>query len=399
MPSLALINIALFAISVLGLLAVFVLYPLLLFVLSIRSSSRPAVSALPEPLPTVSFLIVVRNAQDLIEEKIRNCLAMDYPRQSLQVVVFSDGSTDETQERARGIADPRVMVCGSVSHGGKIRGMNAGIEHCTGEIVVFSDADAICAADTLKVLLQPFSDKEVGGVCGQRVISSDPSQIKKAQGIYIRLDSAIKRLESERGRLTSNDGKLYAIRRSLYRPVTAGVTDDLFVCLSIISQGARFVFQPQARAVIRVPSRNPRHEIQRRRRIVVGSLYGIWIMRELLNPFRYGLFSLGLFVNKVMRRMMPFFLIALFCTSSLAASSHSFFAAVFLAQLFCYLVALLCAFNLWLQRGAAQKFGTLAFYFCIGNWGVLLGVFDFLSGRKVEKWTPMKSDRTEGADR
>ncbi len=395
MPTLSALNYLLFTFSALGLLAVFLLYPALIFLLSIIriSSTKTDDSATDEP--SVTFLIVVRNGQDLIRQKIENCLAMDYPAELLQVVVYSDGSDDETVRIAQGLEDSRVQVYSADSHLGKITCLNAGMEHCTGEIVVLTDADGICPADALGYLLRPFVDKRVGGVCGQRVIKRDNSQIKKAQNFYIRLDSTIKLLESARGKLTSNDGKLYAIRRTLFQPLPPAVTDDLYMCMTVISQGERFVFAPLATVEIRVPSRNPRHEISRRRRIVTRSLNGIWNKRVLLNPFRFGLFSFGLFINKVMRRMMPFFLLGTFCSSALLASSNVFFLIVLFCQIFCYVTALQGALS-FMYLVPMKKITTVPFYFCLGNWGTLLGVLDFLSGRRVDKWTPQKTDSTGG---
>src|SRR6185503_6107908 len=215
-----------------------------------------------------------------------------------------------------------------------------------------------------------------------------------AQERYIAADSALKRAESRLGSVTSNDGKLYAVRRSLFRPIAPGATDDLYSCLSIVEQGRRFVFEPRARAFIRTPSRNPSHELSRRRRIVARSLRGIFLKRALLNPLRHGSFALQLFVNKVCRRLLPLFLVLLFGTSlalTLLEPHAPWALAALLLQLGFYALALA---HLVLARKRVPLIGALAsvaYYFCVGNLGTLLGLADFLRGREAVKWDPVKT--------
>ena len=194
--------------------------------------------------------------------------------------------------------------------------------------------------------------------------------------------------------MTSNDGKLYAVRRSLFRPIAPGATDDLYACLSIVEQGRHFVFEPRARAWIRTPSRNPAHELVRRRRIVARSLRGIFLKRALLNPLRHGSFALQLFVNKVCRRLLPLFLVLLFGTSlalTLLEPHAAWALAALLLQLGFYALALA---HLVLARKRVPLIGALAsvaYYFCVGNLGTLLGLADFLRGREAVKWDPVKT--------
>jgi hypothetical protein len=231
-------------------------------------------------------------------------------------------------------------------------------------------------------------------VCGQRVIAgAEGRDLRHAQRRYVGFDSAIKALESRTGRITSNDGKLYAIRRELFRDIPGGVTDDLYVAMSVISQGRDFLFEPAARAAVRLPSRNATHEVARRRRIVARSLRGIREMRRLLDPRRHGTFAVGLFANKVLRRLLPVCLILVFASTAALSPFHPA-AAVFLAlQAAFYAVAL--SYPL-LQRVTGNRTlsraASVPFYICVGAWGTLLGLFDFLRGRSVSRWEPAKVD-------
>lgn len=291
-----------------------------------------------------------------------------------------------------------MKVLSTEGHIGKASALNRGAAACSGEVLVFSDADALLEKDALGKLLRHYRDPRVGGVCGQRVVTDGAGGMRSAQCRYIQLDSAIKAMESRVGCVTSNDGKLYSIRRALFRPIDPSATDDLYSCLSVVRQGYRFVFEPEARASIRMPSRSPAHEVGRRRRIVTRSLRGIFSMRELLNPLKHGRFAIGLLINKVVRRLLPVCLVLLLCGSVLLAPSSPWISALAFLQVLFYAAALL---DPVLGRMAIahplKRCTALSFYFFLGNFGTLLGLIDFLRGRRVVGWDPVKVDGALGS--
>ena len=183
-------------------------------------------------------------------------------------------STDATEQILRELESNRVKIFLLDEHRGKQEALNLAVSHCKGDILLFTDADAMLDARAAKLLVKHFIDKNVGGVVGQRRILDKNGKMKTAQKNYIQIDSLIKALESNYGSTTSNDGKIYAIRRRLFLGVEKAVTDDLYVCMSILRQGYMFKYEPDAIAKIATPSRNSKHEISRRRRIVGRSLYG-----------------------------------------------------------------------------------------------------------------------------
>jgi hypothetical protein len=165
--------------------------------------------------------------------------------------------------------------------------------------------------------------------------------------------------------------------------------------LSVIKQGYRFLFEPAAKVFIKVPSRSPRHELERRRRIVCRSLKGIALHRDLLNPFAHGMFSLNLLINKINRRFLPVYLLLIFFSSMGLSFSTPLMRIFLFLQVAFYLLA---ASSPVLSRHArglrgVKKLASLTYYFCIGNYGTLLGLIDFLRGKQITKWQPLKTDR------
>ena len=375
--------------------ASFFCYGPMLFLGGRRPSGKKAPPFVGE-LPALSLIVAVRNGEALIEEKARNSLELDYPADRLQVIVSSDGSDDRTVELLRALDDPRLTVLECVEHRGKAAALNDAMDCASGELLVFTDADAVLVPEALRHLVAPFSDAEVGGVVGQRTVH-ETGDLAGAQSDYIRFDSRIKLLESQKGSVTSNDGKLYAIHRDCRRPVAEGVTDDLWMCLQVIDQGRRFVFAPQAVARVRTPSRDVRHELGRRRRVVSRSLRGIWRMRRLLNPLRHGRLAIGLIVNKVFRRLLPVFLICLLVPSwGLGVSGSGQWNVAFLVfaalqTLFYVGAALQPLIGRFVPGRRLRKLHSAAFYFCVGNVGNLLGLLDVCLCRKVVRWDPRKT--------
>lgn len=380
-----------FVLSTLMIISFFFLNPLLIYLSYLLNPKKEP--TLKPFSASISLIIVVHNGEKQIAAKLDNSLTLDYGTEDYEIIVVSDGSTDKTDEIVKGYKDKHIRFIRMDGHIGKYAGMNAAAEAAKGEILIFSDADGMISMGAVPALLRHFSDPGIGGVSGLRVIGESGS-LKDAQRFYVSFDSSIKRMESLTGSISSNEGKLYAARKSLYTPVPPSVTDDTFVHLAIVRQGSRFILENNATVVINTPSRNPQHEIIRRKRIVTTSLRGIAIHSALLNPFKYGSFSIHLFINKVLRRFLPVFLITLFISSFALAKVHLFYALFFGLQAALYASGIF--YHLVLSRVRKIKLITrlfsVAFYFTLGNYGTLLGLIDFLRGKEVVKWVPVKND-------
>ncbi|BBD09253.1 glycosyltransferase [Desulfovibrio ferrophilus] len=378
--------------ALLGLGLFVVVNPLLTWLISTLHPlrHRPA----DTPGLSVSLVIVVHNGRELIGSKLDNALALDVPPGGLEIIVHSDGSGDGTEEIVAAYADRGVKLSSSPQHRGKSHGLNTAASLATGDILVFSDVDALLAPDALTRLLSWFVSDRVGGVCGRRVVPGEAGAFEAAQAGYVGLDSRLKAGESRLGTLTSNDGKLYALRSGLFPEIPGPVTDDLYAALAVVSLGHLFLFDAEARARVAVPSRSPGVELKRRRRIVSTSLNAIACHRALLNPARYGFYSLRLLLNKVVRRLMPVFLLMLLAGSALAAAQSAVAALLLAGQIACMILA--ASFPLVSFRsGVFARVAGAAFYFYVGNLGMLWGLVDFVLGNLPKRWSPDKGGATQ----
>lgn len=383
----------LIALGLSGPLLFFLGYPLVLYLVAGTRPKRSPPGGAGEDWPDVCLITAVRNAEQLVEDKRAAVASLDYPGEKLHMLFASDASTDATNRILQDANDSRIDLIALPDRQGKAAGLNRAAEQSHAEILVFSDADALPTPESLRTLVRHFQDPHVGGVCGLRCVGRASNAIGGAQKNYIALDSRIKQWESRLGRISSNDGKLFAMRRSCFRPIPPDVTDDLFCALTVISQGLDFIFEPDARAFIRVPSKNIAHELVRRRRIVCRSFCGIFRHRALLNPFRSGFFAFSLTINKILRRLLPFFLLLILAGSLLLIPRHPVWWVLSLGQVLAYLLPLAHPLLNRLPMPALARKGLSSWvYFVVGMAGSALGVLDALTGRRVSVWEPKKTE-------
>ena len=390
MNTMSMVSFIIWLFSALLILLVLIVNPFMIWIKYLIKGKKP-VRYSPDYRPSVSLVIVARNAENCVVKRLINSLELVFPTEDHEIVFFSDGSTDNTLKLAKSITNSKIRIFSSSTHLGKNNGLNQAIKECKGDILVLSDVDVMLDKDTILTLVKHFSDPEIGGVCGEKELLKVRMDMSTSQTYHIRFEKTIKKLESLTGSISSNDGTLYAIRRNLYKPLPLGVTDDLYVCLSVVKQRSRFLYEPDAKAYIEPPSKSTRHEMVRRRRIVSNSLMGLYLMRELMNPFKYGTFAIILFINKVLRRVIPFCLILVFF-SNLFLSFHSTTMGVFLCLQIAF-YSLAASYKLFFRKHSGlkkvTKIGAIAYYFCVGNCGTLLGVLWFLKRSNMTKWEPL----------
>jgi cellulose synthase/poly-beta-1,6-N-acetylglucosamine synthase-like glycosyltransferase len=377
-----------FLFSILMIIYPLLIYPVFLLGVSrfFKDVQRPETE---KDLPLVSIIVIVRNGEMVVAEKIENCIALDYPRDRMEIIIASDGSEDKTLEIAESFNTEEVTIVAASEHVGKISLMNQTVPKARGEILIFSDVGAMLAGNTVRLLVSWFQDSAIGGVCGRKILINQDDDFGKAQANYGSYEDSIRSCESRIAGIASNEGFLYAMRRELFEPLPESVSDDLYNAMVIMKQKQRVLYDADLTARIPVRAKNQGQELARRRRIVCQSLNGLWRMKTLFNPLEYGFYSWILFSHKVLRRMVPLFLISLLVSNLFLINTHYVFAMSFYAQVLAYLVAGIYMTRLnskMKKKNPAAKLISAWSYFCIGNTGTLLGIVDFLAGKKYSKW-------------
>ena len=383
--------------AVLTIAYTYALFPLLLWV---RAKVRPQPIVEGDVTSSVSMVICAYNEAESIRAKLENTLALDYPRGSLQVIVASDGSDDATNSIVEEFADRGVLLL-ALPRKGKIPTLNAAVGVATGDVLVFSDASNIYAQDAIRRLVRPLADPAVGCVAGDQRYTGGSETGASADGerAYWSVDRKLKEWGSTAGSATSATGAIYAIRRALFRPVPPGVTDDFVISTRAVAAGYRLVFAGEAAAYERVAAKSG-VEFRRKVRVITRGLNGLIAVRVLLDPRRYGFYSLQLFTHKFLRRFVGVPILILLPTSLLLWDSGSFYRLCAAAQVAFYGAAIcggLC------ERAGIRvpKVAGMPFYFCMVNAAALLGFWNVLRGRQIDRWSPrgeIKAERGNAAN-
>jgi len=286
-------------VSVLLLGYVVVGYPLLLRVLVAVRGPRRVHQA--DITPALSFVISAYNEADVIREKLENALGLDYPADRREIVVISDCSDDGTDDIVREFSGRGVRLIRQDERKGKTAGLNLAVPLLTGDIVVFSDANAIYNVNALRMLVRNFADEHVGYVTGEaRYQLGGAAAADAGERAYWSYEIELKRLETQLGSMVGGDGAIYAIRRPLWRTLPQDAINDFLNPLQIVEAGWRGVYEPQAICYEETSGRF-RSEYKRRVRIVSRSWRAVFQAPGVLNPFRVGLFSWCLFSHKLLR--------------------------------------------------------------------------------------------------
>ncbi|SDO68106.1 Glycosyltransferase, catalytic subunit of cellulose synthase and poly-beta-1,6-N-acetylglucosamine synthase [Pseudomonas arsenicoxydans] len=355
-------------------------YPLLLTLLSPLFEARRHTVPLPM---NVSIVIAAHNEARHIEHKLRTLLAQDYEPTSLQIILASDGSTDDTVACAHKVVDPRITVL-DLPRQGKAATLNAGVALSTGDILVFTDADNQWSRETLGHLLAPLSDPQVGACAGHMVIPVTGGGLSVGDSLYRHYEGWLRRVENRTGCMVSADGALLALRRELFQDVPAEVNDDFFISTCAPVAFKRIVYVPEAQVIDHGVDEADK-QFRRRQRVTVGGLQSLAQRSELLNPLKHGLYSIALISHKLIRRLAPILLLPLFLSNFWLWEDHGFYRLSLIAQLFGYTVAI--AGLLDSQHRLPKPF-RLAAYLLVTLVGMSIGLWQFLRGQRYAQWNP-----------
>jgi len=359
-------------------------YPLLLRIWA-KLRSKPVRKSPCTPM--VSVVMSVCDEEDVMEKKINNLLNLNYPPEKIEILIGSDGSQDQTNEIIKRIQNPQIRLFEYPTRKGKISILNQLVPAALGEIVVFTDARQILDPLAIHELVSNFFDPLVGSVSGELIFAG--SQEGTGQGIrlYWRYEKFIRRLESQIHSILGATGALYAIRRELYPIAPENVIlDDMYIPLKIIQRGYRAVFEARAQVFDQV-AEDPQEEYSRKVRTLYGNFQLFMLLPEMLLLWKSPI-AIQLLSHKLLRVLIPFFLIALSGINFFLLSLF-FYKRVLILQMIFYTMAMVGYWarhpkNAWLK--VISRLCYIPYVFCLLNYSALIGFVRFIGARQAVAW-------------
>jgi cellulose synthase/poly-beta-1,6-N-acetylglucosamine synthase-like glycosyltransferase len=329
--------------------------------------------------PSVSIVMVVRNEADVLEGKLSNLLALDYPADMVEIIVVSDGSTDGTNGILRNHQEKlRLQTVVKAESRGKAAGLNDAIGLAHGDIVLFTDARQKIELGALRLLAAQFDDPAVGCASGELMLGDpDSGEVVRGMGLYWHIEKAVREMESASGSVVGATGALYAVRRKLLVPVPAGtILDDVYIPMHVVREGFRVIFVPSAHAWD-VADQGTEREFSRKVRTLTGNYqlvqFAPWLLGS-SNPLRFEFIS-----HKLMRLFAPFALLAALIAA--LALPQPIYRAALIMQVAFYGLGLIAMTKL--LKGPLARVADAASTFVILNSAAAVAFVKFVTGRRV----------------
>jgi glycosyltransferase involved in cell wall biosynthesis len=357
-------------------------YLLLLFLLTLFKGRKINKKDI---IPSITIIIPVYNQGKMIEDKINNCLGLDYPQDKLEIVVASDGSTDDTDDVVRKHSRQGVKLIRLVERKGKHYAQGEALKIARGEIIVFTDVGLSFWPGSLRRLVRNFGDPKVACVSSVDEVVTSNARLSK-EGLYIRYDMLLRKLESRVGASTGVSGSFYAVRKEFCYPFYPSMSNDFYIPLRAVMQGYKAVLDAQVRGYYSA-SGDPKDEFKRKTRTIVHGIEVLSKFKTVLNPFKYGFYSIQIISHKLLRWLVPYFLAIIFTTNILLLSKGWMYLAFFLAQLFFYLIALAVHFKPKFNNNPLSK---ISYFFALTNLSILVSWYKYFSGERYVLWEPTK---------
>lgn len=348
----------------------------------------------PSYEPEVTLFIAAYNEKDYVEAKMKNTLALEYPKEKINIIWVTDGSDDGTPDLLKGYSNTTVHHLDE--RNGKIGAMNRGMDFVKTPIVIFSDANTNLGKESIRRIVNLFGNPKVGCVSGEKRIVDKESDVASGagEGIYWKYESALKKWDAELYSVVGAAGELFAIRTKLYRHVEKDtLLDDFMISLRVAKDGYTIQYDPEAYA-IETASANVKEELKRKIRISAGGIQSIVRLRSLLNIFKYGTLSFQYISHRVLRwSLTPLCLVFLIPVLFVIAVndgllSFNLYATLFWLQVLFYAAALLGWFLE--NRETRVKILFIPYYFFIMNLSVVLGLFRYMKNTQSVNWERSK---------
>ncbi len=343
--------------------------------------------------PPVTVLITAFNEESDIRAKIENTLRIEYPREKLEILVASDGSTDRTDDIVQEMSDRGVSLYRQEGRLGKTVTQNNAVARASGEIILFSDATTEYSPDVLRRVLPAFADGTVGCVAGRLVyVDENETNIGAGTMSYWSYETFLKTAESKACSLIGASGCLYAVRRSAYRAMYPEACSDFLICTELYRRGLRSVFEPEAVCFERT-NRRTDDEFRMRVRVISQTFTDLWRNADMLNPFTSGFYAVQMISHKVLRYAVPLLLVLLFVADIVLVVGHVsvIYPLILVAQSMFYSLA----FVGWLLERAGRRVAPLVFplYFVLANLAAVIAFVRFVRGERVVTWEPVRDSR------
>lgn len=368
-------------------------YPILLGLLvRVRKKTRQRIKRYFEEneLPEITLVIACFNEADILEEKIKNTLQLDYPVNKRIFYFVTDGSSDHSGEIIQRY--PELKLFHENARKGKNAAVNRVMEFVKTPIVIYCDANTFLNKKALQLIARHYKDENVGAVAGEKRVmqSEQDNAASSGEGAYWKYESKLKKWDSELHTVVGAAGELFSIRTSLYEEVPPGVLiEDFRLSMNIAKKGFRVIYEPEAYAM-ETSSESMGEEHKRKVRISAGGLIEVWYFMDLLNIFKYGWLSFQYVSHRMLRwTLAPLSLLVLLITNVfLAADGNVFYGTLFIAQLLFYFVAIAG----YLLRNQKLRFKVLfvPYYFLFMNLSVYQGLFRLLRGKQSAVWDKAK---------
>lgn len=369
----------------------YVLYGILVWILiSLRNIffRKPAGIFDPFFLPPVSLVIATFNEETILEKKIANTLELDYPKDKLHVYFVTDGSTDATNDILK--KHPGINTLFRPERKGKVAAINHAMEFVNTPYVIFCDANTFLNKACIKEIVKHYKDENTGAVAGEKKVI-DTSRANNAagsgEGLYWKYESLLKRLDARFYTVVGAAGELFSMRTRLYEPVDTGILlDDFVISMNICRQGYRVMYEPAAYAM-ETPSTTIKEEQKRKIRISAGGFQSIYLLKDLLNIFKYGKLSFQYISHRVLRwAVCPVLLPIIFILNTILffITNNRIFDFLFIAQVIFYVTA----FTGWIfaQKNVKIKAFYVPYYFLFMNIALYAGFVRFIKKKQTVLW-------------
>jgi len=364
----------------------YIIYPLILFlyVKIFTGKRKKEYESVDEYYPKISMIISAYNEESVIKDKINNCLELNYPADKLEILLGSDGSIDNTNRIINNESGDGIKIFIYDVRVGKTGVLNKLVPEATGEILIFSDASSIYKKNALKEIVKPFTNDNIGGVCGRLLFKNDNENPGgEGERLYWSYETALKKLESKINSFIGASGAIYAIRKKLFRKLPEeAIIDDFLISMSILIKGYKLIFREEAVAY-ETTAPSMKDEFKRRVRIGSGNFQSIKYLKPLL--FNKNIKRVITFwSHKLLRWVVPIALLILLITNIFLFDLSSFYTAALIIQGLLYISFLIG----WFLDKKNKKIGFLyiPYYFVFMNLGLLVGFWKFIRNKQSVKW-------------